>query len=99
MGGAGGVGDKLSVLIKWFCEILHILGMSQTSLLKKTTTYEIVISSVAASKWNILSSLKPVNTFQKSKLENAEQSEELKLFLEYRLPTVSEPVCETCLQK
>lgn len=29
--GSRGVGDKLSVLIKWFCEILHILGMSQTS--------------------------------------------------------------------
>ena len=65
-------GDELSVLIKWFCEILHISGMSQTSRLKETTTYEIVISSVAASKWNILSSLKPVNTFQKNKLENAE---------------------------
>ena len=72
MEGVGGVGDKLSVLIKWFCEILHIPGMSQTSRLKETTTYEIVISSVAASKWNILSSLKPVNTFQKSKLETAE---------------------------
>ena len=31
-----------------------------------------MISSVAASKWNILSSLKTVNTFQGNKLENAE---------------------------